>query len=141
MADRLLLVGDAAPGAIASVARTSGLAVRLGVARTRIARVENKVNPRAQLDMALPRVEAGLEGARLFRVADGGDEVCELLGAGRALDVCQMNTPFSSAVAWMMAQQLSELGRLPDCEQAQESLAQKEPWRRRSLFAWQREAS
>ncbi len=141
MADRLLLVGDAAPGAIASVARTSGLAVRLGVARTRIARVENKVNPRSQFDMTLPRMEAGLEGARLFRVADGGDEVCELLGAGRALDVCQMKTPFSSAVAWMMAQQLSELGRLPDCEQAQESLAQKGPWRRRSLFAWQREAS
>ncbi len=140
MADRLLLVGDEAPGAIASVARTSGLAVRLGVARTRIAQVENKVNPRAQFDMVLPRMEAGLEGARLFRVADGGDEVCELMGAGRALDVCQMNTPFSSAVAWMMAQQLSELGRLPDCEQAQECFAQKEPWRRRSLFAWQREA-
>lgn len=141
MADRLLLVGDTAPGAIASVARTSGLAVRLGVARTRIARVENKVNPRVQFDMALPRMEAGLEGARLFRVADGGDEVRELLGAGRALDVCKMNSSFSSAVAWMMAQQLSELGRLPDCEQAQEHLAQKEPWRRRSLFAWQREAS
>ncbi len=141
MADRLLLVGDAAPGAIASVARTSGLAVRLGVARTRIARVENKVNPRSQADMVIPRAEKGLEGARLFRVPDGGEEVVELMGQGRALDICQMNTAFSQAVAWMMAQLLSELGRLPECERAQEALAQREPWKRRSLFAWQREAS
>ncbi len=141
MADRLLLVGDSAPGAIASVARTSGLAVRLGVARTRIARVENMVSPRSLGEISLPRAEAGLEGARLFRVPDGADELVELMGAGRALDVCQLNTPFASAVAWMMAQMLSELGRLPECERAQDALAQKEPWRRRSLFGWQREAS
>ncbi len=141
MSDRLVLVGDVAPGAIASVARVSGLAVRLGVARTRIARLENKVDPRAQADVPVARAEVGLEGARLFRVPDGGDEVAELLGAGRARDLCRMGLPFSSAVAWALAQILSELGRLPEDARAQEAFAQKEPWRRRSLFGWQREAS
>lgn len=117
MADRLLLVGDAR-SSVSSLARASGLAVRLGVARTRIARVENRASTRSRMDFSLGRAEVGLEAARGFRVFDVGDEVAAYLDAGLAADLAAAGGPFSESVAVVLAQVLGELGCLPDCEGA-----------------------
>lgn len=117
MADRLLLVGDAR-SSVSSLARASGLAVRLGVARTRIARVENRASTRSRMDFSLGRAEVGLEAARGFRVFDAGDEVAAYLDAGLAADLAAAGGPFSESVAVVLAQVLGELGCLPDCEGA-----------------------
>lgn len=118
MADRLLLVTSGTVGVASSLARMGGLAVRLGVARTRIARLENRADPRTRADFSLARAEVGLEAARVFRVFDGGDEVSELMAAGRAADAVELGGPFSRSVETVAAQLLSELGRMPDCEEA-----------------------
>lgn len=139
-ADRLVIVSDGRPGQLSSLARTGGLAVRLGVARTRIARLENRASPRGRRDDSLARAELGLEAARVFRALEGGEEVEDLLASGRVVDLCASGSAFSSSVAAMLAQLLAELGRLPssrDAERAREAGARRA---RGGLFGRRREA-
>lgn len=117
-ADRLLIVSDARTSSIAPVARVSGLAVRLGVARTRIARLENRANARERSGPVLGRSEVGLEAARIHRVCEGGEEVGDLVSSGRVGDLVEPGYAFADSVAALLAQILAELGRLPGCEEA-----------------------
>ena len=139
-ADRLVLVSDGRPGSIASLARVSGLAVRLGVARTRIVRLENRADPRGRREPVLGRAEVGLEVARVLRTYEGGSEVGELLGAGQATELAKIGDPFADSVAAALAQLLLELGRLPESERARRAA---EPTARgwRGLFRARGEAS
>lgn len=139
MADRLLIVSDGRPGSTASVARMSGLAVRLGVARTRIARLENKATRKARDLVALGRAETGLEAARPFFVPDGGPEAVELLSAGEVDELAASGSPCFEAVASMLAQVLVELGRLPDDEGARRAAEAAAP-RKRGFFGKKKEA-
>lgn len=133
-ADRLLLVHDHAAGALAALGRTSGLAVRLGVARTRIVRVENFAEGDAQPDLSVGRVTVGLEGARAYAVPDGGEVAEGLLGEGRAAQIVEAGGALPEAVARLLAQTLTELGDLPETEAAHRALEAGHPKRRRSLF-------
>ena len=137
--DRVVLVHDRRPGSLASLSRTSGLAVRLGVARTRIARLENRVNVRDRTDQAFGRAEVGLEAARAFSVLEGGDEVADYLGYGDAAGLLEVGSPFAESVAACLAQLLQELGVLPEAEAAQHAAEGLAP-RRRGLFGRRREA-
>ena len=139
-ADRLVLVADAHEGTVVSVARASGLAVRLGVARTRIARLENRASPRTRLDLSAGRAEVGLETARVFRVYDGGRDVRELMQAGRVGELCEEGGLFTESMASFLAQLLAELGCLPDCEEARRAYGWVDGRRRPSLFGLRREA-
>ena len=139
LADRLVIVSDGGPGATAALARTSGLAVRLGVARTRIARIENRANPREHADLSTGRAEVGLETARVFRTFEGGLETEDLLASGRAIDLAESGSPFSDSVASALAQMLAELGRLPDAEGARRAAGGEPRWHR-GLFGLRREA-
>lgn len=137
--DRVVLVHDRRPGSLASLARTSGLAVRLGVARTRIARLENRVNVRDRTDQAFGRAEVGLEAARAFSVLEGGDEVADYLGYGDAAGLLEVGSPFAESVAACVAQLLQELGALPEAEGAQRAAEGLAP-RRKRFFGRRREA-
>lgn len=139
-ADRLVLVSDGRPGSLSSVARMSGLAVRLGVARTRIARLENRVDPRERPDLSLGRAEVGLEAARSYRVVDGGREVSDYLASGRAVELCEPGYPFADSLATALAQLMAELGRLPGCDEARRAYEAPHPQRRWPLFGSRREA-
>ncbi len=140
LADRLVIVSDGGPGTPAALARTSGLAVRLGVARTRIARLENRANPRERANLALCRAEVGLETARVFRAFEGGFEAEDLLASGRALDLVESGSPFSESVATALAQMLEELGSLPDVDQARRAAQGAAGRRRFGLLGKRREA-
>lgn len=140
LADRLLIVSDGRPGSIASLARASGLAVRLGVARTRIARIENRASPRERTGPATARAEVGLETARVFRTFEGGLEVEDLIGSGRVLDLAESGSPFSQSVATALAQVLEELGRLPDSDAARRAARGGATRRRLGVFGAHREA-
>lgn len=132
--DRLVVVSDDQPGGLASVARVAGLAVRLGLARTRILRLENCSEPREDESRGA-EVPAGLEVARVLRVAEGGMEVADLAAAGRIADAGEASPEFHASVASCLAQLLSELGRLPDVEAAREARDGR-PARRRWRFAF-----
>ena len=139
LADRLLIVSGPGQGATASLARASGLAVRLGVARTRIARLENFADPRGRGASRLACAEVGLEAARQFSVVDGGEEVRELLCAGQAAQLLELGVPFAESTATMLAQVLAELGQLPECEAARRALDAGGA-HKRSFFGRKREA-
>lgn len=139
LADRLLIVSGSGQGATASLARASGLAVRLGVARTRIARLENFADPRGRGASRLACAEVGLEAARQFSVVDGGEEVRELLCAGQAAQLLELGVPFAESTATMLAQVLAELGQLPECEAARRALDAGGA-HKRSFFGRKREA-
>ncbi len=137
LADRVLIVSDGGPGSAAATARTSGLAVRLGVARTRLARLENRTSPRGRMGGIRP--EMGLEAARTFSVVEGGDEALELFAAGRASELLELGLPLGDSAASVLAQVLAELGQLPDCDAARKALEAASP-RKRSFFGRKREA-
>lgn len=139
LADRLLIVSGSGQGATASLARASGLAVRLGVARTRIARLENFADPRGRGASRLACAEVGLEAARQFAVVDGGEEVRELLCAGQAAQLLELGVPFAESAATMLAQVLAELGQLPECDAARRAL-DAGGTHKRSFFGRKREA-
>lgn len=139
LADRLLIVSGSGQGATASLARASGLAVRLGVARTRIARLENFADPRGRGASRLACAEVGLEAARQFAVVDGGEEVRELLCAGQAAQLLELGVPFAGSAATMLAQVLAELGQLPECDAARRAL-DAGGTHKRSFFGRKREA-
>ena len=137
--DRLLLVSDDRWGAVGAMARTAALAVRLGVARTRIMRASNRCDAREGEEGFLYRADVGLEAAQAFRLLDGGEDVGELLRSGHAADLAAMNNDFSDSAATWLARVLEELGRLPDCKDATESLSARVPRRAHGFFARMRE--
>lgn len=137
--DRLLLVSDDRWGAVGAMARTAALAVRLGVARTRIMRASNRCDAREGEEGFLYRADVGLEAAQAFRLLDGGEDVGELLRSGHAADLAVMNNDFSDSAATWLARVLEELGRLPDCKDATESLSARVPRRAHGFFARMRE--
>ena len=139
-ADRLVLVSDGRAGSVAALARMSGLAVRLGVARTRIARLQNRADPRSRAEVAEGRSEVGLEAARVYRVVDGGAEVEELLSSGRVRELCEPGYPYADSVASTLAQLLAELGRLPETEEARRAYEAPRARRRWGLLGPRREA-
>ena len=140
-ADRLLLVSDDLPGGLASLARVSGLAVRLGVARARIVRIANRYDDREPTDLSLGRAEVGLEMARVHQVYEGGEDVAELAAEGALADVPKECRELGSSVATCLARLLGELGRLPDNPAAQKALEGKRERRLLPFFRRQREAS
>ena len=137
--DRLLLVSDDRWGAVGAMARTAALAVRLGVARTRIMRASNRCDAREGEEGFLYRADVGLEAAQAFRLLDGGEDVGELLRSGHAADLAVMNNDFSDSAATWLARVLEELGRLLDCKDATESLSARVPRRAHGFFARMRE--
>lgn len=137
LADRVLIVSDGGPGSAAATARTGSLAVRLGVARTRLARLENRTSPRGRMTGIRPDV--GLEAVRTFSVVEGGGEALELFAAGRAAELLELGLPLGDSVASVLAQVMAELGQLPDCDAARKALEAASP-RKRSFFGRKREA-
>lgn len=122
-ADRLVIVSDERPGAIPALSRCGSLAVRLGVARTRIVRLMNACDPRRRDESFVARAAVGLECAREVRVLDGGLDLVELLGAGGMAELVASENPAALGAAHGLAALLKELGHLPDAEGARHALA------------------
>ena len=127
LADRLLVVSDGGPATTAALART------------RVARLDNRANPRERTNFLLGRAEVGLEAARVFRTFEGGAEVRDLLAEGRALELAELDSPFSESVGAVVAQVLAELGRLPGCDEAERLAGESTTRRRPGIFGRRRE--
>ena len=129
--DRLVITVDDRPGSAVSQAKVAALAVRLGVARTRIVRLANRCGPHGRGEPIINRADVGLETARPMRVLDGGPEVGECMAEGRMGDLLDLGSRFAESTATTLATLLSELGKLPDHADAQRALErhnQKPRW-------------
>lgn len=140
VADRLLLVCPEYGGQASSLSRVGGLAVRLGVARTRIVRIINLCNPKKDGESFINRADVGLEAARTIRILDGGVEADELIMEGHVADLATQDSELSRSVASCLAQILQELGRLPDCNEARRALEQHGHAGHRGIFGHRKEA-
>ena len=137
----LVNAGGATAADLASLARMSALAVRLGVARTRIVRVENGCNPRELERRVLPRAEVGLETARVFRIPDAGDELCEQLSEGHVEELRSLGGDAVARISLLLAALLRELGSLPESEDAQRAADPRRGRGPRRLFGRRREVA
>ena len=138
--DRLVLVVDGLPGSDVAQARLGALAVRLGVARTRVVRLANRAGRRGRAAPAVNHAEVGLETARSLRVTDGGVDVTACLAEGKVGDLFALDSRFAESASTALAQLLAELGKLPEHPDAKRSLsrlAEKPRW----SFGRKREAS
>ncbi|MBQ9059229.1 MAG: P-loop NTPase [Atopobiaceae bacterium] len=140
LADRLILVSDERQRSYASLTRAAALAVRLGVARTRIVRVTNHCEQKSKGDPSFLRAAVGLETARSYEIEEGGDEVRELLSLGHVYQLASSQLPFANSVASFLAHTLQELGKLPDSEAARKALEERKSSRVWSLFGLKKEA-
>lgn len=138
-ADRLVIVVDDRPGTAAAEARMAALAVRLGIARTRIMRLANRCGPHGRGEPIINRAEVGLETVRPLRVFDGGPDVRECMAEGSMGDLVDLGSRFAESAAASLAQILSELGKLPDHPDAQR-YTQHASERSRWTFGRRREA-
>ena len=138
--DRLVLVVDGLPGSDVAQARLGALAVRLGVARTRVVRLANRAGRKGREVPAVNHAEVGLETARSLRVTDGGADVTACLAEGKVEDLFALDSRFAGSASTALAQMLAELGKLPehpDAKKALSRLAEKPRW----SFGRKREAS
>lgn len=140
LCDRLLLVSDDRYGAVGAMSRCAALAVRLGVARTRIMRVSSRSDVSSKNEHHLYRADIGLEAARLLRVADGGAEIPELFSTGHAAHIMQSDGAFMRTTKICLAKVLSELGCLPQNEDAQKASTASFTQKPKGFFARMREA-
>ena len=120
---RLVVVVDDRPGSSVAQRRLGSLAVRLGVARTRMVRLANRCGPRGRGEPVINRADVGLETARPLRVLDGGAEVAECLSAGRPHELFELGSRFADSAANSLATMLSELGCLPQNDEARHALS------------------
>lgn len=133
-ADRVMIIHDDMYDALSSLGRTSALVVRLGVARTRICRVQNYANAHAKLDFDFARGEIGLEGASVYGICDGGSDIGELMSLGNMLDICAGNSTFIKSMQTMVTELAHSLriDLKPDHEHARP--ASKSRKRTRTFF-------
>lgn len=133
-ADRVMIIHDDMYDALSSLGRTSALVVRLGVARTRICRVQNYANAHAKLDFDFARSEIGLEGASVYGICDGGSDIGELMSLGNMLDICAGNSTFIKSMQTMVTELAHSLriDLKPDHEHARP--ASKSRKRTRTFF-------
>lgn len=106
---RVMIVHDDLPDALHGLAKTSALAVRLGVARGRIARIENFSNPHSCVDLDFGRNEVGLEGAESYKVLDGGMNVHELMATGHVLELVDSKNNFVRSTQALLTELVHDL--------------------------------
>jgi hypothetical protein len=110
---RVAIVHDDLPDAISALAKTAALAVRLGVPRTRICRVDNFTNPHNRFDIDFGRSEIGLEGAQAYKIVDGGMDIHELLATGHVRELIQVHNAYVKSVQAMLTEFIHDLALKP----------------------------
>lgn len=110
MSDRCLMIGSSAPSTVTSLTRIMELAARIGVPRTRMTSVFNRMGaPGCGEDDAM-RFEVSVALGSRARVADGGNDVRELMSFGNAASLLDRPGPFSASLKALTRDVLLELG-------------------------------
>lgn len=107
--DRCLVVGDAGVGSISSAERAIDFAGRLGVSRTKMASVFNRLSSHGGEDAAT-RFEFTTALGCKGRIADGGEELTGLASIGHFSDAFAHAGSFRSSACAFTDQLLRELG-------------------------------
>lgn len=139
--DRCLIVGGNGTSAAASGKRAVELAARLGVPRTRMTCVVNRMGARTLGEEQALAFEMGTALRSCARIMDGGDDVSSMISFGQMNGLVAGSSAFASSVRGFTNELLQELG----CPLAQWLLAEEQrrnakeehgrfrlPWRRQA---------
>lgn len=132
MSDRCLMIGSSAPSTVTSLTRIMELAARIGVPRTRMTSVFNRLGaPGCGEDDAM-RFEVSVALGSRARVADGGNDVRELMSFGNTAALLDRPGPFSASLKALTRDVLLELGcsvgEMPASEPADPHTRLRLPW-------------
>lgn len=108
--DRCLVVGSEGMDASSSAARVIDLACRIGVARTRMTSVFNRLTSHEESEDAATRFEFVCALSSKERIVDGGRELGELTALGHLADHLEHPGPFQESVGVATRRILAELG-------------------------------
>lgn len=108
--DRCLVVGSAGAAQVSSAKRAIELAARLGVPRTRMTCVFNRVGARGCGEEQALHFEMGVSLRSRARIAYGGDEVTGMASFGRFDSLMAGSGPFAQSVRELTSRLLRELG-------------------------------
>lgn len=110
LSERCLMVCDGAVGAREALRRVIKLAERIGVPRTRMTCVANRVGARALSEERASALEIAASLSSALRIAEGGPDTVELLRAGRMDQLMAAPRPFPRSVRAATGKLLLELG-------------------------------
>lgn len=133
VADRLLLFEDMRHIEPASMTRISSLAVRLGVARTKMVRVHTHVHPKIKHPPAEFTMQGELKGSQFMSIKELPHDVVMLMKEGSIDDALLLGGAAIDSMRKHLACMLQEFGLLPQSSEAQHFLDFKEK-RTFSLF-------
>lgn len=108
--DRCLVVSSLGATSCPSASHVAELATRLGVPRTRMMGVVNRLGSHGVSEEAALRQELALSLGMRARVADGGDEVASMLSFGQMDDLIAGEGAFARDVRALASGMLRELG-------------------------------
>lgn len=107
--DRVLLVGDNDNVEASGINRVASFAIRLGVARTRLVRLDNFVTPKQKNKVHLVS-DQGLEAVHIYKVFDGGADFSDALMAGETMQLLYSDNPCVSSMRELVGHLLRDLG-------------------------------
>lgn len=108
--DRCLVVGSSGSAQVPSAKRAIELAERIGVPRTRMTCVFNRVGARGCGEEQALHFEMGVSLRSRARIAYGGDEVASMASFGRFDGLMAGSGPFAQSVRAFTGRLLQELG-------------------------------
>lgn len=108
--DRCLVVGSSGAAQVHSAKRAIELAVRLGVPKTRMTCVFNRVGARGCGEEQALHFEMGVSLRSRARIAYGGDEVTGMASFGKFDSLMAGAGPFAQSVRTLTGRLLQELG-------------------------------
>ena len=114
LADRCLFVTDQRPLALESLAVQQELCARMGVARTKLATVMNRCDPRHRDEGFLSRVRFEVQTPQVMQVVDGGADVAQMLSIGSAGELFSARNRFALSAADMAHALCVDMGCLGD---------------------------
>lgn len=134
--DRLLIVSDGRQGSDAASVRAIELATRIGVPRTRMTSVLNRLGRAGSGEDERARFEFACGLSSRAAVADGGDEIAAFADVGRLSDCLARPGPFADDVRALVAQIAIELGCAVDRAALEAPVREDEPRTRRIRLPW-----
>lgn len=138
--ERCLIVGGQGTSAASSAARALELATRIGVPRTRMTSVFNRMGARGCGEEQALRFEMGTSLRSRARIADGGDELASVASFTHLNSLIAGNGVFAQSIRAFTCQLMRELGHPIDQWLAADGQREDDDERPRIRLPWSQKA-
>lgn len=134
--DRCLVVGSGPAASVAPTVRAMELAMRIGVPKTKMTCVFNRLGAHGCGEEQAMRFEMGLSLRSRSRISDGGDEVAAIASLSHLTSMLGGSGAFARSIRDLTCELMGELGRPVDRWLKPEGDERPEEGRRRIRLPW-----